>query len=186
LRFITLFPSRSCTVDFGRFRTSQDFENGESTFLQASSSWLPHPLGTLSLSLALFPFFYIFLCLSEKLKMSQVFICMFFQRIPVAFFLKNIEGRYEQKTAELRSDASKITWEVKIDGQRLTDGWKEFALSHDLRIGDIVVFRQERDMSFHVTMLGPSCCEIQYGSCSDEERNLGKLCSVSDSSRNVV
>ncbi|KAG7567623.1 B3 DNA binding domain [Arabidopsis thaliana x Arabidopsis arenosa] len=90
--------------------------------------------------------------------------------IPVAFFLKNIEGRDEQKTAELRSDASKITWEVKIDGQRLTDGWKEFALSHDLRIGDIVVFRQERDMCFHVTMLGPSCCEIQYG-----KNNLGKI-----------
>ncbi|CAH8263433.1 unnamed protein product [Arabidopsis lyrata] len=95
--------------------------------------------------------------------------------IPVAFFLKNIEGRHEQKTAELRSDASKITWEVKIDGQRLTDGWKEFALSHDLRIGDIVVFRQERDMCFHVTMLGPSCCEIQYGSCLDNKNNLGKI-----------
>ncbi|KAL1197924.1 putative B3 domain-containing protein REM15 [Cardamine amara subsp. amara] len=82
--------------------------------------------------------------------------------IPVAFFLENIEGRYEQKTAELRSDASKIIWKVKIDGKKLTDGWKEFTLSHDLRIGDIVVFRHERDMSFHVTLLGSGCCEIQY------------------------
>ncbi|KAL9299373.1 putative transcription factor B3-Domain family [Arabidopsis thaliana] len=48
---------------------------------------------------------------------------------------------------------------VKIDGQRLTNGWKDFALAHDLRLGDIIVFRQERDMTFHVTMLGPSCCD---------------------------
>ncbi|KAG7572055.1 B3 DNA binding domain [Arabidopsis suecica] len=94
--------------------------------------------------------------------------------IPVVFFLKHIEGRDDQKTAELRSDASKITWKVKIDGQRLTDGWKEFALAHDLRIGDIVIFRQESDLSFHVTLLGPSCCEIQYGSCLKEESNLEK------------
>lgn len=81
--------------------------------------------------------------------------------------------------AELRSDASKITWNVKIDGQRFTDGWKDFAFAHDLRIGDIVIFRQESDLAFHVTLLGPSCCEIQYGSCLDEESNLGEYCSIS-------
>ncbi|EOA27328.1 hypothetical protein CARUB_v10023444mg, partial [Capsella rubella] len=91
--------------------------------------------------------------------------------IPIAFLL-NIKGRNEQKTVELRSDASKITWKVKIDGERLTDGWKEFAVAHDLRIGDIVVFRQERDMAFHVTLLGPSCCEIQYVSCLEDHNNL--------------
>ncbi|CAH2061208.1 unnamed protein product [Thlaspi arvense] len=98
--------------------------------------------------------------------------------IPVAFFSKYIEGRYDQKktTAKLRSDASKMTWEVKIeDGRRLTDGWKEFALAHDLRIGDIVIFRQEKGMSFHVTLFGPSCCEIQYEPCLDDENKLGKI-----------
>ncbi|EFH57074.1 hypothetical protein ARALYDRAFT_901447 [Arabidopsis lyrata subsp. lyrata] len=95
--------------------------------------------------------------------------------IPVAFFFKNIEGRNEQKTAELRSDASNKTWKVKIDGQRLTNGWRDFALAHDLRIGDIIVFRQERDMTFHVTMLGPSCCEIQYVSCLDNQNNRGTI-----------
>nr|VDD13522.1 unnamed protein product [Brassica rapa] len=96
--------------------------------------------------------------------------------IPVAFFLKYIEGRNEHKnTARLRSDASKITWEVKIeDGQKLTDGWKEFAIAHDLHIGDILIFRQEKDMAFHVTLLGPSGCEFQYESCSEEENNLGE------------
>ncbi|CAN7136893.1 unnamed protein product [Brassica rapa subsp. narinosa] len=96
--------------------------------------------------------------------------------IPVAFFLKYIEGTNEHHTAKLRSDASMITWEVKIeDGKKLTEGWKEFALAHDLRIGDILIFRQEKDMAFHVTLLGPSGCEIQYDSCSEEENNLGKI-----------
>ncbi|XP_006293928.2 putative B3 domain-containing protein REM15 [Capsella rubella] len=93
--------------------------------------------------------------------------------IPVAFFLKYIEGRDEQKsTAELTSDVSKIIWNVKIDGQRFTDGWEEFAIAHDLRIGDIAIFRQERHLAFHVTLLGPSSCELQYGSCFDQESNL--------------
>ncbi|KFK32628.1 hypothetical protein AALP_AA6G268100 [Arabis alpina] len=97
--------------------------------------------------------------------------------IPDAFFLKYIQGRNEQTMAKLRSDASKIIWEVKVeeDGQKLTDGWKEFALAHDLGVGDIAVFRQERYMAFHVTLLGPSCCEIQYESCLDNENNLEKI-----------
>ncbi|CAN8273304.1 unnamed protein product [Cochlearia groenlandica] len=35
--------------------------------------------------------------------------------IPVAFFLKHIEGKLEQKTVKLRSNASDRTWEVKRD-----------------------------------------------------------------------
>ncbi|XP_018484683.1 putative B3 domain-containing protein REM15 [Raphanus sativus] len=98
-------------------------------------------------------------------------------KIPVAFFSKYIQGTNEQTAAKLRSNASKITWEVKIedDGRRLTDGWKEFALAHDLRIGDILIFRQEKDMAFHVTLLGPSCCEIQYESCPEEENHIGNI-----------
>ncbi|CAN8284173.1 unnamed protein product [Cochlearia groenlandica] len=97
--------------------------------------------------------------------------------IPITFFSKNIEGRSKHKTGELRSDASVIAWKVKLEGgKRLTDGWNEFALAHDLRVGDIVVFRQEIHhdiMSFHVTMLGPSCCEIQYD--DSDHNNLGKI-----------
>ncbi|KAF3508321.1 hypothetical protein F2Q69_00001456, partial [Brassica cretica] len=98
--------------------------------------------------------------------------------IPVAFFSKHIQGRNDQKTTtELRSDAaSEKTWEVKTeDGRRLTDGWKEFALAHDLRVGDILIFRQEKDKTFHVTLFGPSCCEIQYDSCLDDKNNIGKI-----------
>ncbi|XP_024014114.1 B3 domain-containing protein REM10 [Eutrema salsugineum] len=96
--------------------------------------------------------------------------------IPVAFFLKHLEGSNKGKTAKLRSDASEITWKVKIDGRRLSVGWEDFAVAHDLRIGDIVVFRHEGDLLFHVTALGPSCCEIQYGEYSnDEEENMEKV-----------
>ncbi|KAF8050403.1 hypothetical protein N665_1978s0006 [Sinapis alba] len=97
--------------------------------------------------------------------------------IPLAFFSKHIEGRNDHKNmAKMRSNASEMTWEVKIeDGRRLTEGWKDFALAHDLRIGDIVIFRQEKNMAFHVTLFGPSCCEIQYGACIDQDNNLEKI-----------
>nr|VDD13099.1 unnamed protein product [Brassica oleracea] len=91
--------------------------------------------------------------------------------IPVAFFLKHLERNNKRKTAKLRSDASETTWRVEIDGQRLSDGWEDFAVGHDLRLGDIVIFRHEGELVFHVTALGPSCSEIQYGGYSDEEED---------------
>lgn len=84
------------------------------------------------------------------------------QTIPVAFFSKHIEGKNKQKTAKLRSHASDKTWEVTIDGRRLTRGWKDFAKAHDLRIGDVIIFKHKGDMVFNVTPCGPNCCEIQY------------------------
>ncbi|XP_056865474.1 B3 domain-containing protein REM8-like isoform X1 [Raphanus sativus] len=82
--------------------------------------------------------------------------------IPVKFFSEHIEGKHEGKTVTLRSDALEETWKVKMEGQRLTHGWKEFVEAHVLGVGDFVVFRHERDMLFHVTALGSDCCEIQY------------------------
>lgn len=62
-----------------------------------------------------------------------------------------------------------------MEGNRLTQGWKEFVEAHDLRVGDFVVFRHEGEMLFNVTALGPSCCEIQYAQPrrheEDEESN---------------
>lgn len=49
-----------------------------------------------------------------------------------------------------------------MDGRRLTVGWKDFATAHNLRIGDIIIFKHQGDMVFNVTLFGPSCCEIQY------------------------
>ncbi|KFK29756.1 hypothetical protein AALP_AA7G175000 [Arabis alpina] len=82
--------------------------------------------------------------------------------IPVKFFSVYIEGRNEKNTVELRSDASEKTWTVKMEGRKLTEKWKEFVVAHDFRVGDIVIFRHEGDLVFHVTGLGQSCCEIEY------------------------
>jgi hypothetical protein len=92
------------------------------------------------------------------------------QNIPVKFFSKYIKGKHEGKTVKLRSDSSKRTWKVKIEGHTLTDGWKEFVEAHDLRISDFVIFKHKGDMFFDVTALGSSCCEVQYApSCSHGE-----------------
>ncbi|EOA18920.1 hypothetical protein CARUB_v10007553mg [Capsella rubella] len=105
--------------------------------------------------------------------------------IPMKFFSAYIEGRYEGKTVELESDASEKSWKVEMEGRRLTFGWKEFASSHDLRIGDVIIFRHQGALLFHVACFGPSCCEIQYRqSCNDDDHlyddqeNLSKLSSV--------
>ncbi|WZZ66954.1 hypothetical protein YC2023_078324 [Brassica napus] len=82
--------------------------------------------------------------------------------IPLAFFSKHIEGKTNQKTWKLRSDASDQTWEVIQEDMTLTRGWKDFTTAHDLQIGDLVIFKHAGDMVFHVTPFGPSCCEIQY------------------------
>ncbi|CDY16180.1 BnaA09g29140D [Brassica napus] len=92
--------------------------------------------------------------------------------IPVAFFLKHVQESNDHiKTAKLTTDASAKTWLVKVDGVRLTDGWEDFAVGHDLRIGDITIFRHEGEMVFHVTAFGPSCCDIQYTSASSHNIN---------------
>ncbi|KAJ0257780.1 B3 DNA binding domain-containing protein [Hirschfeldia incana] len=92
--------------------------------------------------------------------------------IPVAFFLKHFQGSNDHiKTAKLTTDASDKTWLVKINGLKLTDGWEDFAVANDLRIGDIIIFRHEGEMVFHVIAFGPSCCDIQYISASSHNIN---------------
>ncbi|XP_056844452.1 B3 domain-containing protein REM7-like [Raphanus sativus] len=80
------------------------------------------------------------------------------------FFSKHIQGKTNGNTWTLTSDATDQTWQVIQEERRLTRGWKEFAEAHDLRIGDIVIFKLEGSMVFHVTPFGPSCCDIQYTS----------------------
>ncbi|KAL0845701.1 hypothetical protein Bca101_018947 [Brassica carinata] len=76
--------------------------------------------------------------------------------IPLEFFSKHIQGSEKNKPWKLRSDASDQVWEVIREGRTLTKGWKEFATAHDLRIDDIVIFKHEGDLVFHVTPFGPS------------------------------
>ncbi|CAF2127078.1 unnamed protein product [Brassica napus] len=93
--------------------------------------------------------------------------------IPIAFYSKHIKGTtnegYVNEVVKLRSDASDLTWEVKMDGRRLTHGWEKFATGHCLKVGDIVIFRHDGDLLFHVTPFGPSCCEIQYNDDDDDD-----------------
>ncbi|XP_013623376.1 PREDICTED: B3 domain-containing protein REM8-like [Brassica oleracea var. oleracea] len=103
--------------------------------------------------------------------------------IPVTFFCKHIEGKHEGRTVKLRSDSSDRTWIVKIEGHRLTQGWKEFAKAHDLRVGDVVIFRHEGDMLFHVTAFGTSFCEIQYAPSSIHVKVKEESEEIGESSR---
>ncbi|CAH8363735.1 unnamed protein product [Eruca vesicaria subsp. sativa] len=80
--------------------------------------------------------------------------------IPQDFFSKYIEVG-ASATAELKSDASDMTWRVEITGRRLGDGWREFADANNLRFGCVVLVRYEGDMVFHVSNLGQNFCEIQ-------------------------
>ena len=135
----------------------------------------------------------VLLTLFLRSKHDVCFLCLTFvvclvQNIPVAFFSKHVQGRNKHiKTAKLRTDASAKTWLVKINGLRFTDGWEDFAVAHELRIGDIIIFRHEGEMVFHVTAFGPSCCDIQYTSASshniiddsqDQANNTGTICSM--------
>ncbi|KAG2298772.1 hypothetical protein Bca52824_035244 [Brassica carinata] len=82
--------------------------------------------------------------------------------IPIAFFSRHIHGNTTGNIWTLRSEATDNTWEVLQEERRLTRGWKEFTEAHDLRVGDIVIFKLEGEMVFHVSPFGPSCCDIQY------------------------
>ncbi|CAH2079605.1 unnamed protein product [Thlaspi arvense] len=118
--------------------------------------------------------------------------------IPLAFYSKRLEGREVGHEAQLRSDSSEITWKIKMDGHRMTEGWEDFAVAHNLQVGDILVFRHEGNLVFHVTPFGPSCCEILYSQEEDDnndkdktgklnvKRNPKKGCSSSDSDIDFV
>lgn len=118
----------------------------------------------------LLPSFQSHLVISLSLKMhASVFLFsvsefLSFQNIPMTFFSNHVRGTTKEDNAvvKLTSDASDKTWEVKMDGRRLTRGWQNFANGHGLRVGDIVIFRRDGDLLFHVTSFGPSCCQILY------------------------
>ncbi|CAN6873252.1 unnamed protein product [Brassica oleracea] len=124
------------------------------------------------------------------LTLTQKAVKRYQLTIPVAFFLKHVQGRNDQiKIAKLTTDASDNTWTVRMDGLKLTHGWEDFALAHDLRVGDMIVFRHEGELEFHVTALGPSCCEIQYTSSHNINHNQTNnidASSLSDHSRFVA
>ncbi|XP_057958181.1 B3 domain-containing protein REM14-like [Malania oleifera] len=99
--------------------------------------------------------------------------------IPSAFFLKYLGGDgYScklQQQAVLRSClVAGKQWPVKVNGRRLEEGWPEFAGEHDLRVGDLLVFRHEGDMVFHVMVFDPTACQKEYYVKTEAEEVLMK------------
>ncbi|KAG2321785.1 hypothetical protein Bca52824_014998 [Brassica carinata] len=81
--------------------------------------------------------------------------------IPIAFS-RGTSTEHHRNRWTLRSGARDNTWEVLQEERRLTRGWKEFTEAHDLRVGDIVIFKLEGEIVFHLSPFDPSCCDIQY------------------------
>lgn len=63
--------------------------------------------------------------------------------------------------AVLRSRKGK-SWPIKINGRRIENGWKEFALDHDLHVGDFLVIGHAGHMVFDVMVFDSSACEREY------------------------
>nr|GMD21782.1 B3 domain-containing protein REM10-like [Ipomoea batatas] len=77
--------------------------------------------------------------------------------IPTAFLDKYLKGQAPKFAILRRGDRS---WRVKMSGGRmLGDGWEKFAAENGLSVGDVVVFRQEGDNVFDVSVFEPSLCE---------------------------
>lgn len=54
------------------------------------------------------------------------------------------------------------SWSVSLKGGCFTDGWKEFAAQNDLSVGDILVFKHEGSLIFHVLVFDSTACERKY------------------------
>lgn len=93
------------------------------------------------------------------------------QIIPDAFFTAHLEDKYDLTTLKLTSDASDRTWDVKLNGRRFASGWEDFSAAHCLRDDDVLVFRHDGEMVFHVTPSGRSFSQIHISSSSSDYDN---------------
>lgn len=92
------------------------------------------------------------------------------QIVPDAFFATHLEeGKNELTNLKLTSDACDSTWQVKLNGRRFADGWKDFSAAHCLRDDDVLLFRDEGHMIFHVTPSGRRFSRIHYISSSSDD-----------------
>ncbi|WZZ24276.1 hypothetical protein YC2023_007677 [Brassica napus] len=82
--------------------------------------------------------------------------------IPDAFFTTHLDGNNELTKLKLTSDACDTTWQVKLNGRRFADGWEDFSNAHCLRNDDVLLFREDGEMIFHVTPSGRSFSQIHY------------------------
>ncbi|XP_010432841.1 PREDICTED: putative B3 domain-containing protein REM4 isoform X1 [Camelina sativa] len=86
--------------------------------------------------------------------------------IPSQFIANHIKGKTLSTKLKLTSVASDRTWEVELDGGRFAAGWKNFSVFHAVRDDDVLSFRHDGDMVFHVTPLGRSFSQIHLISSS--------------------
>lgn len=95
--------------------------------------------------------------------------------IPDSFVSNHLKGNVQStKLMKLTSDASDRTWEVELDGQRFARGWKHFSDHHCIRNDDVLSFRHDGDMAFHVTPFGRSFSQqIQFISSTSEAEHDG-------------
>ncbi|CAN4077179.1 unnamed protein product [Withania somnifera] len=77
-------------------------------------------------------------------------------KIPTGF-LKYLKGHGRIEHVVLKRSGKK--WLVKVNGQRLEDGWQKFAEEHDLQLGDFLIFRHEGDMDFDVYIFDSTHCD---------------------------
>ncbi|XP_015168730.1 B3 domain-containing protein REM14-like isoform X2 [Solanum tuberosum] len=88
------------------------------------------------------------------------------QKIPDGF-LKYLEGCEEKGHAILKKGGKK--WVVKLNGQKLDEGWGQFTEEHDLKLGDMLIFRHEGDLEFGVSVFNLSHCDREYAEYLQEE-----------------
>ncbi|EOA16495.1 hypothetical protein CARUB_v10004653mg [Capsella rubella] len=87
---------------------------------------------------------------------------------------KHFKGKIQSTKLKLTSVASDRVWEVQLDGRRFAGGWKNFSVFHSVRGDDVLSFRHDGGMAFHVTPFGRSFSQIQLisSSTSDDEHNV--------------
>ena len=90
------------------------------------------------------------------------------QIIPDEFFTAHLEGKTGLTKLKLTSDASDRIWDVRLNGRRFAGGWDDFSAAHCLRDDDVLVFRLDVKMVFHVTPSGRSFSQIRTSSSSGD------------------
>ncbi|XP_016577231.1 B3 domain-containing protein REM10 isoform X2 [Capsicum annuum] len=88
-------------------------------------------------------------------------------KVPIGF-LKYLKGHGHVEHVVLKRAGKK--WLVKLNGRRFEDGWEKFAEEHDLQLGNMLIFRHEGDMDFHVSIFDSTHCDTEYAEYLQEKK----------------
>ncbi|XP_077224516.1 putative B3 domain-containing protein Os04g0347400 isoform X2 [Tasmannia lanceolata] len=102
---------------------------------------------------------------SHQPQFVKIIITEFFQKISIPIAFNRYLVGEKSDIAVLKSPLGK-SWHVKvrghINGVFFEEGWEDFVEDHGLCSGDILVFRFEGNMVFHVTIFDETACEKNY------------------------